>query len=149
MSDESVRKASDLLRGLTGREITSLEKGEFQLRLLFGQDVSFIVDSAWRLLQDGRFLIGSGDVQGSKPLDQELNCLTGLKVASAFVSSSWETTLVLDRGYVLDLIPDSVRYEIWEAHLEVGWAIFCGGEITLFPPGPRPQAAERDKGWRL
>jgi hypothetical protein len=45
---------------------------------------------------------------------------------------------VLEDSYLLRVIADSVRYETWEAHLEAGWAIFSGGEITLFPP---PQKA--------
>jgi hypothetical protein len=57
MSDQGVRRANDLLSGLIGREISSLVKGEFQFRLLFGEDASFITDSPWRLLQDGTFLI--------------------------------------------------------------------------------------------
>ena len=137
MSDEGVRRANDLLSGLIGRRITSLDKGEFQLRLVFGQNVCFVALSAWRMLQDGRFLLGSGDVQGSKPLAEEMNCLKGLKVVSTTVLSSWETKLVFDNDYVFELIPDSVRYETWEAHLEVGQAIFSGGEITLFPPAPK------------
>jgi hypothetical protein len=141
MSNEGVRRANDLLSRLIGREITSLETGEFQLRLLFGKEVSFIADSAWRLVHDGRLLIGSGDGQGSKPLNGQLDRLEGLRVVSATVLPSWETRLVLDRDYVFELIPDSVRYEIWEAHLEVGWAIFSGGEITLFPPTPKASEA--------
>jgi hypothetical protein len=74
-------------------------------------------------------------------MEEELNCLKGLKVVSASVLSSWETRLVLDRGYVFEVIPNSVRYETWEALLEVGWAIFSAGEVTIFPPGQKAREA--------
>lgn len=138
MPNDSTGRAEGLLAEFVGKEITSVDQGEFQLRLVFGSGISFIALSAWRLLQDSCLLIGSGDVQGSKPLDKEvdkeLHCLKGLRVLSASVSPSWETRLVLESDYVFELIPDSVRYEMWEAHLEVGLAVFSGGEITFFPP---------------
>ena len=34
------------------------------------------------------------------------------------------------------MIPDSVQYETWEAHIKAGWVVFVGGGITLFPPAP-------------
>jgi hypothetical protein len=40
----------------------------------------------------------------------------------------------LEKDYILEVIPDSVQYETWEAHVEAGWVVFVGGEVTLFPP---------------
>jgi hypothetical protein len=63
-----------------------------------------------------------------------LDSIKGLEVISTSVSPSWDTRLVLENEYVLEVIPDSVEYETWEAHIEADWVIFVGGEVTLFPP---------------
>jgi hypothetical protein len=60
--------------------------------------------------------------------------LLGVRVVSTSVVQSWDTTLSLERGYVLEVFPDSVQYEMWEAHLDIGLVVFSGGRSTFFPP---------------
>jgi hypothetical protein len=133
-SGDGFDRADFLLRGLVGRQLVLIEKSEFQLRLIFGPGTEFITSSPWRLCQDSQPLIGSGDFRAAEATVPFADLVVGAKVVSTAVSRLWETKLFLERGYVLEVFPDSVRYEIWESHLEVGLVIFSGGNTTLFPP---------------
>jgi len=62
--------------------------------------------------------------------------MIGLKVISTSISNRSDTELQFEKGYVLSAIMDTVQYETWEAHLDVGWVIFANGQITVFPPAP-------------
>jgi hypothetical protein len=97
-----------------------IEKPKYQLRLTFGPGTEFITSSPWRLCKDSQALIGSGDFRGAEATVPFADLLDGAKVVSTAVSRLWETKLFLERGYVLEVFPDSVRYEIRESHLEVG-----------------------------
>ncbi len=81
--------------------------------------------------------MGSGDIKDGAS-EEILRHLEGLKVISIFVSDRWDTQLLFEQDRVVEVISDSVRYETWEAHLEVGWVVFAGGGTTLFPPSDRP-----------
>ena len=60
----------------------------------------------------------------------------GLKVVSTSISNCWDSYLCFEEDYVVQAISDTVQYETWEAHLEVGSVIFGDGDITVFPPAP-------------
>lgn len=133
MSDGDVRRAEGLLNTFVGKAIISSESTEYQLRLVFEKSLEFVVPSPWRVMLRGELQCGSGDVGGANA-EKVLDSIKGLKVTLASVSRSWDTRLVLERDYILEVIPDSVQYETWEAHVEAGWVVFVGGEVTLFPP---------------
>ena len=134
-SGDGFDRADFLLRGLVGRQLVSIEKSEFQLRLIFGPGTEFITSSPWRLCQDSQPLIQAAAIfEPAEATVPFADLVVGAKVVSTAVSRLWETKLFLERGYVLEVFPDSVRYEIWESHLEVGLVIFSGGNTTLFPP---------------
>lgn len=126
--------AEEFLQGFVSRQIGSVERCPYQMRLVFGQNIEFIVSSPWRFLQAGHLQVGSGDGQGSDKEDILLSHLKGNRVISVSVSSSWQTNILLEKDYKLEVICDSVQYESWEAHLETGYAVFAAGEMTLFPP---------------
>jgi hypothetical protein len=144
MSDSGVRRAEDLLQAFIGSAVIASESGKYQLRLMFENSLEFVVSSPWRVILRGNLLGGSGD-EGGEHAKQALDSVKGLKVVSASVLSAWDTRLVLQGDCVLEVIPDSVQYETWEAHVEVGWAIFGSGEFTLFPPAQRADAREVTK----
>lgn len=133
MSDGNVRRAEDLLTALVGKPIISSESSEYQLRLVFEKNLEFVVPSPWRVMLRGELLGGSGDVGGASA-GKVLDSIKGLKVTLVSVSRSWDTRLVLEKDYILEVIPDSLQYETWEAHVDAGWVVFVGGEVTLFPP---------------
>lgn len=126
-------RADLLLRKFVGRQLSSIERSEHQLRVVFGPGAEFIVSSAWRLRQNSSTLIGSGDSRRTEILAQFADLLN-TRVVSTAVTRSWETTLSLERDYVLEVFPDSVQYEMWEAHMDIGLIVFTGGHTTFFPP---------------
>jgi hypothetical protein len=138
-------RADLLLRRFVGKQLLSVEQSEYQLRLIFGSDAELIVSSAWRLRKHITTLIGSGD---SRRTEIAAHCadLLGARVVSTSVVQSWDTTLVLERDYVLEVFPDSVQYEMWEAHMDIGLIVFSGGHATFFPPAShgQSQAGGRD-----
>ena len=133
MLDSVVRRAEDFLAAFVGKAVISSEGSEYQLRLVFEKSLEFVSSSPWRVMLRGALLGGSGDMGGANE-KKVLDSIKGLEIISASVSPSWDTRLVLQNNYILEVIPDSVQYETWEAHVEAGWVIFVGGEITLFPP---------------
>jgi hypothetical protein len=136
MSNGDVPRAEGLLNTFVGNAVISSESNEYQLRVVFEKSLEFVVSSSWRVMLKGVLLGGSGDVGGVN-VKKVLDSIKGLKVISACVFPSWDTRLVLENDYILEVISDSVQYETWEAHLEAGWVIFVGGEVTLFPPATR------------
>jgi len=141
MSNGDIRRAEDLLKAFVGNAVISSESSEYQLRLVFEKSLEFVVSSPWRVFLRGTLLVGSGDV-GGENAKKVLNSIQGLAVTSTSVSPSWDTRLVLENDYILEVIPDSVQYETWEAHVEAGWVIFVGGEVTLFPPATSPDGGK-------
>ena len=135
MSNGGEYRAEQFLKGLVEKKIVDIEKDEYQLRLLFERSNEFVVSSAWRFLHANRFVVGSGD--SAKMQDDALECLKEMKVIAVSISSSWETDILIENDYRLEVICDSIQYESWEGHLETGWAVFEGGEMTLFPPTTR------------
>lgn len=133
MANDKVRRAEDLLNAFVGKAIISSESSDFQLRLVFEKNLEFVVPSPWRVMCRGTFVGGSGDVGGTEA-KKGIDSINGLKVVLISVSPSWDTRLVLEDDYILEVIPDSVQYETWEAHVEAGWVVFVGGEVTVFPP---------------
>ena len=129
-------RADILLRGLVGKRLVSAEKMEYQLRLMFGSGTEFVISSPWRLCHNSCALIGSGDFKGAEPATP-FSDLTDAKVVSPEVAQTWETKVFFEGGHSLEVFPDSVKYETWEAHLESGWVVFSGAQTTLFQPVPR------------
>jgi hypothetical protein len=103
---------------------------------MFEKGLEFVVSSPWRVTLRGALIVGSGDMGGAYATNA-LDSIKGLKVISTSVSPYWDTQLVLENDYILEVISNSVQYETWEAHHEAGWIIFVGGEVTVFPPAPR------------
>ena len=137
MSSVDIHRAENFLNTLIGSVVVSSESDEYQSRLVFEKQLEFVVSSPVEGAVEGYFpLVGSGDTGGMKGKNM-LDSIRGLRVTAASVSSSWDTRLVLENDYIFEVIPDSVQYETWEAHLEDGWVIFAGGEVTLFPPATR------------
>jgi hypothetical protein len=138
MSNGDVRRAEELLNGFVGDKVDSLESSKYQLRIMFARGTEFVVSSPWRVSLDGTPLMGSGDGDGGYAT-KALDSIKGLGVISTSVSPSWDTRISFEKDYTLEVIADSVLYETWEAHLEAGWVIFVGGNITLFPPATRAE----------
>ena len=136
MSNGDAGQAEGLLNTLVGKAVISSEASEYQLRIVFEQSFEFVVSSPWRIMLRGVLLGGSGDV-GGVVANTVLASLKGLEIISASVLPSWDTRLVLRNECVLEVIPDSVQYETWEAHLEAGWIVFAGGAVTVFPPATK------------
>lgn len=133
MLNSNARRAEDLLSAFVGKRVLSIEGSEYQLRLVFEKSLEFVSSSPWRMMLRGTLLGGSGDMGGVNE-KKVLASIKGLEVISNSVSPSWDTRFIMENDYVLEIIPDSVEYETWEAHVEAGWAVFVGGEVTLFPP---------------
>jgi hypothetical protein len=139
MSDGHIRRAENILTSFVGKVIASAERSEYQLRLLFGDSLEFVVGSPWRITLNGALFCGGGD--GEAYATKALESIKGLEVISASVSPSWDTRVLLTNDYALEAIADSAQYETWEAHVEAGWVIFMGGEVTVFPPAPSANPA--------
>jgi len=139
MSDVDIRRAENLLTSFVGKVIASAEKGEYQLRLLFGEGLEFVVGSPWRITLNGDLFCGGGDSEVR--IAKALESIKGREFRSASVSPSWDTRVLLTNDYALEVIADSAQYETWEAHVEAGWVIFMGGEVTVFPPAPSANPA--------
>jgi hypothetical protein len=139
MSDVDIRRAENLLTSFVGKVIASAEKGEHRLRLLFGERLEFVVGSPWRITLNGDLFCGGADSEVY--IAKALESIKGLKFVSASVSSSWDTRVLLTNDYALEVIADSAQYETWEAHVEIGWVIFMGGKVTVFPPAPSANPA--------
>ncbi|MCU1305900.1 MAG: hypothetical protein JWN45_595 [Acidobacteriaceae bacterium] len=137
MSIAELDHARQLLSGLIGKGIVGVDSYEYQLRLIFGDKSEFSTQSAWRLIFRNNLLIGSGDPKNLVS-GEFLKHLSGLKVVSILISDLWDTQLLFENGYFLEVFSDSLRYETWEAHLQVGWVIFSEGSITVFPPAGAP-----------
>ena len=138
-------RAQQLLSSLVGSGVSSIECDELQLRLIFGDRSEFVTQSSWRLTLRGDLLMGSGDIK-DRASEEILGHLKGLKVLSILISDRWDTQLLFENDHVVEVISDSLRYETWEAHLEVGWVVFAGGGTTLFPPSAPSNADGRPPG---
>lgn len=132
-------RAQQLLSSFVGRTMSSLVCGEFELRLIFGDKSEFVTRSPWRLTLRGDLLTGSGDSK-ERSSGELLRHVGGLRVVSTCISDCGDTQLLFEKDHVVEAISDSVQYETWEAHLEVGWIIFsAGGGVTVFPPAAIPE----------
>jgi hypothetical protein len=132
-------RAQSLLSELVGSAINTAERLEYQLRLKFEGDYYFDVFSPWRLIQNGEMLFGSRD--NIVYVKKELANLCGLRVLSASVLSAGETRLFAENDFLLEVIPESVQYEVWTAHVKTGLVVVSIGNVTVFPPGPRAKPA--------
>ncbi len=132
-------RAESLLNELVGSAIIAAERFEYQLRLKFEGDYYFDVFSPWRLIQNGEMLFGSGD--GIVYVKKELAKLCGLNVLSASVFPSGETRLLMENDFLLEVIPDSVQYEMWTTDVQSGSVVVAIGNVTVFPPAPRAKPA--------
>jgi hypothetical protein len=132
MLNDDISAARRLLSALVRSTVTSVESSEYRLRIVFDRDLDINVYCPWRVLQNGAPVFGSGDVV---PMDmaQAFAPLTGLCVMSASVLPSWDAQFYLGNDYCIEVIPDSVRYEAWVAHLEAGNVVFSGGAVWVFP----------------
>lgn len=133
MSSADFELAQTILRSFIGKTLSAIECDEFHLELVFEDSSRFGTHGSWRVVQRDTFLFGSGDVGGQVPQDV-FERLIGLKVISTSISNRSDTDLQFEEDYVLNAIMDTVQYETWEAHLDVGWVIFANGHITVFPP---------------
>jgi hypothetical protein len=138
MLDNGVQKAADHLSTFVGKILASCSFDQLRSRFVFEGDSEFVTDSPWRLMRDDAILFGSGDFGATgMEIDKHLESLKGLRVVSTSVSHSCDTRLLLEKVFAVEIIPNSARYEIWEARIETGWVIFMGGEVTVFPPPTR------------
>jgi hypothetical protein len=133
--------AQDLLKDLLGIEIESVDEAEHHLRLNLTSGYEFTTSSPWRILHQGRLVTGSGDYSNRSEREVSLDFLRGARFRHVVLSPAWNTCLGLDNDYIFEVIPDSIQYEVWEAHLPSGHVIFIGGEPTVFPPARQAPAA--------
>jgi hypothetical protein len=94
MSDVDIRRAENLLASFVGKLITSAEMSEYQLRLLFGEGLEFVVGSPWRITLNGDLFCGGGDSEAH--IAKALESIKGREFISALVSPSWDTSSVVD-----------------------------------------------------
>ena len=139
MNSDEIRRAECLLNALVGNAVASAECDKYNLRIGFEGDLWFNTSSAWRVMRGSAPLFGSGDIGEKSSIDVQkaLGSLKGLRVISTLVSTSWETQILLEKDCFVDVFPNSVQYEVWEAHTKDGWVIFSGGGVTVFPPATR------------
>jgi hypothetical protein len=133
MSSPELERARSLLGSFVNARLSSIECGEFELRLRFESGIEFVTHAPWRLIHDGSVALGSGDI-GSEADAGPARCLTGLSVLSVSISDIWDTKLLLESNYLIEVLSNSSKYEVWEAHLAEGWVIFMDGVVTIFPP---------------
>jgi hypothetical protein len=77
--------------------------------------------------------LGSGDI-GSEADAGSLRSLKGLNVLASSIADTWDTTLHLEKNYLIEVLSNSCKYEVWEAHVAEGWVICMDGGVTIFPP---------------
>ena len=135
MACADFENAQTFLRSLIDKSLSSIECDEFHLELLFHDGSHFNTQCSWRIGQGDSLLFGSGDIGGQISKDV-VGALIGLKVVSASISNFEDTDLCFEKGYVVHTISDTAQFETWDINLDVGWVIFSGGHITVFPPAP-------------
>jgi len=135
MSFTDYERAQSLLYEFVGKTLSAIEADEYQLRLMFEEQIEFVTHSPWRLTRRDALLMGGGDIGGQSTISEGiLKSLHNLKLTSCSVSRIGDTRLLLESDYVIEVISDSVQFETWEAHIKAGWTVFAGGSITVFPP---------------
>jgi hypothetical protein len=126
-----LKRAEGFLRDFIGKALASVECDEFHLELLFHDGSRFRTQCSWRVIQGDSLLFGRGDIGGDAYAG-----IIGLKVASASISTCWDTDLRFENDYVVQTLSDTVQFETWVVNLDAGWVILSDGRITVFPPAP-------------
>jgi hypothetical protein len=105
------------------------------MELVFKDHSRFQTHCSWRIMKSNSLVFGGGDI--GDPVSQNAYIgLIGLEVTLASMSNLGDTKLTFDEDYAVEAIADTVQYESWDAHLDVGWIILSGGHITVFPSAP-------------
>jgi hypothetical protein len=130
-----LKRAEGFLRDFIGKALASVECDEFHLELLFHDGSRFRTQCSWRVIQGDSLLFGRGDIGGQISSDAYAGII-GLKVASASISTCWDTDLRFENDYVVQTLSDTVQFETWVVNLDAGWVILSDGRITVFPPAP-------------
>jgi hypothetical protein len=130
-----LKRAEGFLRDFIGKALASVECDEFHLELLFHDGSRFRTQCSWRVIQGDSLLFGRGDIGGQISSDAYAGII-GLKVASASISTCWDTDLRFENDYVVQTLSDTVQFETWDVNLDAGWVILSDGRITVFPPAP-------------
>src|SRR5262249_15231045 len=112
---------NELLSWLTGRKFLSLTRRDFDWVFAFEHETRITVECLWRLLEKGRVRLTSED-NGQKfglpaPIDAaaEVNHrIKGELVKRAELRAGvLDLELHLERGCILQIIPNSSGYEAW------------------------------------
>jgi hypothetical protein len=130
-----LKRAEGFLRDFIGKALASVECDEFHLELLFHDGSRFRTQCSRRVIQGDSLLFGRGDIGGQISSDAYAGII-GLKVASASISTCWDTDLRFENDYVVQTLSDTVQFETWVVNLDAGWVILSDGRITVFPPAP-------------
>jgi len=133
MSSPDFEQACTYLQNFVGRTLESYECDELHLRLVFEGGTNIQTHGPWRIVSHDVLEVGSGDV-GSAFSKDTLDLLIGRKLIHASITLTFITGLGFEDDQTIELISDSVQYEIWEAHLKEAWVIFQDGQLTVFPP---------------
>lgn len=88
MSFPDRERAQVLLYEFVGKALSAVEAGEFELRLIFEEDIQFVTHSPWRLIRRDELIVGAGDIGKEGTISERiLRSLRTLKMTSCSVCS--------------------------------------------------------------
>jgi hypothetical protein len=142
MSSPDFERAHAYLQNFVGKTLASFDCDESHLRLVFEGGTNIETHGPWRIVSHDILEVGSGDV-GSPFSKDALELLIGRQLVHASITLTFVTGLGFEGDQTVELISDSVQYEVWEAHLKEAWVIFQEGQLTVFPPASSDAKKER------
>jgi hypothetical protein len=122
----------------------SLDSGTSSWHFYFNDSTTIRTDSPWRLIRDGRIVIGSED-HGQpfglpEPVDAEAKCrsdIGGAIVGSAEIrADTRDIVIIFEPGVRLEIITVSSGYESWQVLLPDGTMVIAqgGGNLVGWDP---------------
>jgi hypothetical protein len=124
-------------RGLRNRTVESIDTGEFNVRVSFGNGSVLTIESSASLKAGpGEAAVEALAINrnGSIAIDPALYSLAGQRVLSSVAFKSGLLRLVLDTGTHL-IVPFDEHYEAWQLTGQSGreWISMPGGGLTTLP----------------
>ena len=128
---------------LKGLQLLSVEKQDYSWIFVFGEDVSLITESSWRLISKDRIIVTSEDHDQQfglpKPVDaaeRVLSCAADSTIESvAICTSTGDLSIKLNNQVHLQLLQMSCGYESWSLYIHGIQTICTGGGNIVHNPG--------------
>ena len=127
---------------LIGRKLLSIEMKDYSWLLEFDAGASLVTESPWRLIEQGRIAVSSGDHGQQFGLTAPMNAARAVMSrvggrtveAASIASDSGDLMLEFQGRTCLQLLQLSSGYEAWRLSIDGNESICMGGgNIAHFP----------------